>query len=149
MKYSRTKDFCSHRSSSSGSLPCLLRQVQMYASIANPLVRCWVLVFQLSATSNLALSALVSLLCFPPFSFNNRSYSSESPLGVCPIYLLCLLLIVCNRNLSSPIIASTFSFPIGAIHLWRPHGGGQRSGSGGRMWTGEGVQPHVDVHTEN
>src|SRR6218665_1512376 len=23
------------------------------------------------------------------------------------------------------------------------------SGSGGRMWTGEGVQPHVDVHTEN
>src|SRR6218665_2016955 len=26
MKYSRTKNFCSHRSSSSGSLPCLLRQ---------------------------------------------------------------------------------------------------------------------------
>ena len=29
--------------------------------------------------------------------------------------------------------------------------GGRGSGSGGRMWTGgrEGVQPHVDVHTEN
>ena len=41
-------------------------------------------------------------------------------------------------------------FTIGAIHLWRPHGGGRGSGSGGRMWTGEGgVQPHVDVHTEN
>jgi len=23
------------------------------------------------------------------------------------------------------------------------------SGSGGRMWTGEGIKPHVDVHTEN
>ena len=27
--------------------------------------------------------------------------------------------------------------------------GGVESGSGGRMWTGGGVQPHVDVHTEN
>jgi len=36
---------------------------------------------------------------------------------------------------------------IGAIHLWHPHGGG--SGSGGRMWTGGGIKPHVDVHTEN
>ena len=37
---------------------------------------------------------------------------------------------------------------LGAIHLSRPHGGGG-SGSDGRMWTGEGVKPHVDVHTEN
>src|SRR6218665_440414 len=116
MKYSRTKNFCSHRSSSSGSLPCLLRQVQMYASIANPLVRCWVLVFQLSITVGHIQSSIICLgifALFPlNFSFDNRSYSSESPLGVCPIYLLCLLLIVCNRNLSSPIIASTSSFPI-------------------------------------
>src|SRR6218665_1088578 len=27
--------------------------------------------------------------------------------------------------------------------------GGRLSGSGGRMWMGEGVRPHVDVHTEN
>jgi len=38
----------------------------------------------------------------------------------------------------------------GAIHLWRPHGGGR----GVRLkWTyvdgGRGVRPHVDVHTEN
>jgi len=26
---------------------------------------------------------------------------------------------------------------------------GEGEGSGGRMWTGEGVHPHVDVHTEN
>jgi len=29
------------------------------------------------------------------------------------------------------------------------HTEGERSGSDGRMWMGEGVQPHVDVHTEN
>ena len=37
---------------------------------------------------------------------------------------------------------------LGAIHLWRPHGGGLRL-----RWTHvdgeEGVKPHVDVHTEN
>jgi len=38
---------------------------------------------------------------------------------------------------------------LGAINLWRPHGRGRGSGSGGRIWTGEGVKPHVDVHTEN
>ena len=27
--------------------------------------------------------------------------------------------------------------------------GARGSGSGGRMWMGEGVNPHVDVHTEN
>ena len=32
--------------------------------------------------------------------------------------------------------------PIDDVHM-------EGSGSGGRMWTGEGVQPHVDVHTEN
>src|SRR6218665_4192597 len=74
------------------------------------------LVFQLSncrLTSNLALRYLPWFLCFVSlhFSFDNRSYSSESPFGMCPIYLL-FLLIVCNRNLSSLIIASTSSFPI-------------------------------------
>src|SRR6218665_147375 len=45
-------------------------------------------------------------------------YSSESPLSVCPIYLLCLFLIVCIRDLSSPIIASTSSFPICSVQLF-------------------------------
>src|SRR6218665_600199 len=49
------------------------------------------------------------LLRFPcfvslQFSFDNRSYSSESPLSMCPIHLLCLFLIVCIRDLSSPIM---------------------------------------------
>src|SRR6218665_1026910 len=30
-----------------------------------------------------------------------------------------------------------------------PGEGVRGSGSGGRMWTGEGVKPRVDVHTEN
>src|SRR6218665_1535276 len=75
------------------------------------------LVFQLSITVGNIQSSIICLnwlLCFVSlhFSFDNRSYSSEYPLSVCPIYRLCLLLIVCNRNLSSPIIASTYSFPI-------------------------------------
>jgi len=35
---------------------------------------------------------------------------------------------------------------LGAIHLWRPHGGG---GGQAQVDGGEGVQPHVDVHTKN
>src|SRR6218665_1482567 len=75
MKYSRTKNFCSHRSSSSGSLPCLLRQVQMYASIANPLVRCWVLVFQLSITVGHIQSSIICLGFFALFHSIFRSIS--------------------------------------------------------------------------
>jgi len=33
--------------------------------------------------------------------------------------------------------------------IYDVHTEGRGSGSGGRMWTGERVQPHVDVHTEN
>src|SRR6218665_4792 len=49
------------------------------------------------------------LLRFPcfvslQFSFDNRSYSSESPLSMCPIHLLCLFRIVCISDLSSPIM---------------------------------------------
>src|SRR6218665_607843 len=42
---------------------------------------------------------------------NSSADWGESPFGMCPIYLL-FLLIVCNRNLSSLIIASASSFPI-------------------------------------
>src|SRR6218665_1968471 len=64
------KIFCSHRSSSSGSLPCLLKcmQVQMYASIANPLVRCWVSSFsflQLSANIQSSIICLGFFALFP------------------------------------------------------------------------------------
>src|SRR6218665_903080 len=51
-------------------------------------------------------------------SFDNRSYSSESPLSVCPIHLRCLFLIVCIRDLSSPISASTSSFAICYVQLF-------------------------------
>src|SRR6218665_353569 len=117
MKYSRTKNFCSHRSSSSGSLPCLLRQVQMYASIANPLVRCWVLVFQLSITVHNIQSSIICLgffALFPPIFPSITVPIAVSLLLACvqSISFVSFLLFVCNRNLSSPIIASTASFPI-------------------------------------
>src|SRR6218665_1952073 len=41
--------------------------------------------------------------------------SGESPLGVCPIRLFCIFLIVCIRDLSSPIIASTSSFVVCSV----------------------------------
>src|SRR6218665_952328 len=55
---------------------------------------------------------------FLHFSFDNHSYSSESPLSLCPIHLLCLFLVVCIRDLSSPIIASTSSFAICCVQLF-------------------------------
>src|SRR6218665_1217096 len=33
--------------------------------------------------------------------------------------------------------------------IYDVHTEGEGSGSGGRMWTGGSMQPHVDVHTEN
>ena len=38
---------------------------------------------------------------------------------------------------------------LGAIHLWRPHGGGRGQAEVDACGQREGVQPHVDVHTEN
>src|SRR6218665_126672 len=35
---------------------------------------------------------------FLHFSFDNHSYSSESPLSLCQIHLLCLFLVVCIRE---------------------------------------------------
>ena len=37
----------------------------------------------------------------------------------------------------------------GAIHLWRPHEGEGGQAQVDTCERGEGVQPHVDVHTEN
>src|SRR6218665_3861878 len=48
---------------------------------------------------------------------SSLGYSSESPLSVCPIRLFCLFLIVCIRDLSPPIIASTYSFVVCSVQL--------------------------------
>src|SRR6218665_1800279 len=50
-------------------------------------------------------------------TLHNRSNSSESPLSVCPIRLFSLFLIVCIRDLSSPIIASTSSFVVCSVQF--------------------------------
>ena len=38
---------------------------------------------------------------------------------------------------------------LGAMHLRRPRGGGRGQAQVNAYGRGEGVQPHVDVHTEN
>ena len=47
-------------------------------------------------------------------------------------------------------LVAKYDRPIKGPSIYDVHTEGEGgSGSGGRMWTGEGVKPHVDVHTEN
>src|SRR6218665_2505298 len=80
----------------------------------SPLLSLLGLFFQLSIT---VLSANIqsSIICLGlPFVFFPIA---ASLLLVCPIRLFCLFLIVCIRDLSSPIIASTSSFVVSSVQL--------------------------------